>query len=165
MSELEQIRRALGDPKPPTQAEFGKLLGAGGQSTYHRWENEPDSGAGLEALARAKAFYREIKGKAWAPPVVGVGASKTGDDLAEASGRLYTIKPRPLADCIPEAWAIIHEVARAGGADLMAMDVKGVGEILAVVAEVIAAGRGEEARQRGIQRAGNLLRVMARPAP
>jgi hypothetical protein len=68
LSELEQIRKALADPKPPTQAEFGKLLGAGGQSTYQRWEKEPTSPSGMEALAKAKAIYKKRMKKDWVSP-------------------------------------------------------------------------------------------------
>lgn len=78
-------------------------------------------------------------------------------------------KPVPVTGALPEhiaeAWAIVHEAARSGGADIMALDVAAVGEILSTAAEVAAAGRGEEARQRAVRKAETILKAMGRDAP
>lgn len=65
-----------------------------------------------------------------------------------------------LPEHISEAWAILHEAARAANADVMAMDVAAVGEMIGAAAEAVAQGRGAEARMRAVRRAEVVLRAM-----
>lgn len=69
---------------------------------------------------------------------------------------------RVLPHHIAEAWAIVHEAAMAGGADIMLLDIPAVGEILSSAAEAVAAGRGEEARLRAVRKAETLFRALGK---
>ena len=58
-----------------------------------------------------------------------------------------------------EAYAIVAEAARAGGADLAQLDQDLVKAAIAATADAVAQGRGEEARLRLVRRAEALLQV------
>lgn len=92
--------------------------------------------------------------------------------LREAGKRISELKEpgatyvtNALPEHVAEAWAILHEAARAANADLMAMDVPAVGEMLGAAAEAAAAGRGQEARQRAVRRAEVVLKAMGKALP
>lgn len=89
MSELEEIRKALG----LSQDEMGLALKAGGQSTYQRWEKEPNTRAGKTALVKAQVLFEEKTGRKWVSagfPTPGGGVSR--DDFLKWTGRIEALE-------------------------------------------------------------------------
>lgn len=153
MNEMRLLRESLG----LGQREMGVLMGVeddNAQSAWQRWESNPEKPSAKKALEKAKEIYRQKTGHAWAPGPL---------EVRELSAP-YIAAPLP-GEYTANAWTILHEAARAGGADLMAMDVEAVGEILGSIADAVAAGRGEEARLRLVRRAEVMLKAMGRAAP
>lgn len=159
-SELRELREALN----LSQAEMGGLLGVG-QSAYQRWEATPSSPAGRDGLEKAKDIYKKQTKKEWVSPGLGY-FQHPGHNPKQADPAHETkVTPELPGVHAATAWRILHEAARAGGADLMAMDVEAVAEILGSIADAVAAGRGDEARLRLVRRAEVLLRAIGKAAP
>ncbi len=87
-TELEDIRNALG----LTQEEFAPLLGANAHSTYHRWENSPDTPSGRKALEKARAVYLKRKGRPWEAPQDPGKSYVTREEYGALDARLETLR-------------------------------------------------------------------------
>ena len=144
-----------------SQTEMGEALGGVKQGAYSNYENDtrpvPEG-----MLEKAKALYRDRMERDWPADQSITGAG--GIPSAEAFGTPYVTPALP-GEHAAQAWEILHEAARAGGADIMAMDVKAVGEILGAIADAVAMGRGEEARLRAVRRAEVILKAVGKAAP
>lgn len=139
-----------------TQAELAKSVGIEGQQgRISKWLNGQE---GISPEFRTKLREAGYTGPWPEDP----SSIRDGGMVGEVPASYVTgVSP----ESISEAWAILHEAARAANADLMAMDVPAVGEMLGAAAEAVATGRGPEARQRAVRRAEVVLRAMGKRAP
>lgn len=173
LNELKAIREALGH----SQKKMGELLGVdaeSAQSAWQRWESDPGKPSARKALEKAKELFQTEKGVPWtgrrdavAPiSTIALKLQQQGtpvDMITLREAQAAYVTP-VLPEHIAAAWSIVHEAAMAGGADIMRLDVPAVGEILGAAAEAVAAGRGEEARQRAVRRAEVVLKALGRQA-
>jgi transcriptional regulator with XRE-family HTH domain len=169
---LDRILRKLGRPGDRLR-EYRDYLGLTLEEIEERygvkgstWSYAETEGKGISS----KILDALRKGE---PPAGRTRVSLTwlmeglGEMLEE--GNAADLAPAYVTPTLPgehaaQAWEILHEAARAGGADIMAMDVKAVGEILGAIADAVATGRGEEARLRAVRRAETILRAMGKAA-
>ncbi len=87
LSELEEIRKALN----LNQDEMSLALEAGGQSTYQRWEKEPNTRAGKTALVKAQLIFEQKTGRKWVSggiPTSGVSR----DEFLKWTGRIEALE-------------------------------------------------------------------------
>jgi transcriptional regulator with XRE-family HTH domain len=154
-SELREIREALS----LNQEEMGKALGVG-QSGYQRWESAPDSPSAREALEKAKALYKRQMKKEW------VSRAPLLTNLQSVSEAPQQNVSRMLPWHIEEAWVIVHEAATAGRVDVMgAEDQREIGEVIAMIAAVLASGSDSEGRTRLVRMAERILLAQRKPPP
>jgi transcriptional regulator with XRE-family HTH domain len=144
---LKILRVSL--PGSPSLEKFGEKLGVN-KATLSRYENG-DTEPTVSFLQQMVDVYGEV-----------AATILPGSELREKGAGYVT---GALPEHIAEAWSILHEAARAADADLMAMDVQAVGEMLGAAAEAAGQGRGAEARLRAVRRAETILRAMGKGRP
>jgi DNA-binding XRE family transcriptional regulator len=92
LSELEEIRKAL----ELNQDQMAQELNAGGQSTYQRWEKEPNTRAGKTALVKAQLLFERKTGRKWIsgglPTAVAAGVGVSRDEFLKWTGRIESLE-------------------------------------------------------------------------
>jgi len=129
-----------------TQVDLARELGIPGQqSKISKWLN------GREGVTQDYRVRLKKLGFAGPWPQEGVKVAET----LPQDVRYYN--PGEYA---AEAFLIVAEAARAGGAPLDSLDPKAVAEIVGSIADAVAQGRGEEARMRLVRKAETILQAM-----
>ncbi len=136
------------------------LLGAKAQSTYQRWEAQPDAPSSKTALDRAKAVFAEKSGRPWQGDAIQKVESR-GIASARAGTVSETTASYPVTGALPEhiqeAYKIVREALDIAKADISTMDQDQVGLVIGLAAEEVAKGNRAEARQTLLRRAEVLL--------
>lgn len=129
-----------------SQREFARKMGVA-QNTVSQWMN---------GKSRIKGeMEKKIRALGYDGPLPHEG--NIGETVSELSTP-YVRDYNP-GEYAAEAYAIVAEAARAGGAQLEQLDQDLVRAAIAATADAVAQGRGDEIRQLLVRRAETLLQV------